>query len=48
MIIEWDFLYGFAFGLVIATQPELEEMGYEWGFMLMLGPIVLDINKPAF
>jgi hypothetical protein len=47
MIIEWDFLYGFAFGLVIATQPELEELGCEWGFMLMIGPLVLDISKPA-
>ena len=48
MIIEWDFLYGFAFGLVIATQPELEELGQDWGFMLMFGPIVLEVYLPSF
>ncbi len=47
MIIEWDFLYGFAFGIVIATEPELEAMGQQWGFMLLLGPLVLDISKPV-
>lgn len=48
MIIEWDFLYGFAFGIVIAGAEENAELGQEWGFMLLFGPLVLDINRPAF
>lgn len=48
MSISFDFLYGFAFGIVIANAEENEEMGQEWGFMLLLGPLVFDINKPSF
>ena len=47
MNITYDFLYGFAFGIVIAGEAENQELGQEWGFMLLFGPLVLDINKPA-
>ncbi len=47
MNITYDFLYGFAFGIVIAGADENEEMGQEWGFMLLFGPLVFDINKPS-
>mgnify|MGYP003404769991 FL=1 len=47
MNITYDFLYGFAFGIIIAGVEENEELGQEWGFMLLFGPLVLDISKPT-
>ena len=46
MNITYDFLYGFAFGIVIAAEEENMEMGQEWGFVLFLGPLILDFYKP--
>lgn len=45
MNITFDFLYGFAFGLVIAGPEENKELGQEWGFMLLFGPLVFDVCK---
>lgn len=47
MNITYDFLYGFAFGIIIAGVEENDELGQEWGFMLLFGPLVLDISKPT-
>ena len=46
MNITYDFLYGFAFGFIIASDNENAELGQEWGVAVFIGPLLLDFYKP--
>lgn len=47
MTFSFDFLYGMAFGLLLADEESCSEEGIAWGLVLLLGPIMILIEKDA-
>lgn len=46
MVVAFNAVFGMVFGIIIMDNEDKEYMGINWGFILMLGPIALQIMSP--